>query len=109
MDLDAARRRRQIIREAQLARATALSNATNQGAASGSGLQGGLAQITGQENESILGVNQNQELGTDIFKANADARSGQTISNVGQAFQTVGGQIMQNRGAIQRVGQQAFG
>lgn len=109
MNLDAARRRRQIVREAQLARATALSNATAQGAQAGSGLQGGFAQVTSQQNDAILGVNQNQELGSEIFSANRQLADARTQSNIGSSISSIGGQIMQNRGAISRVGQYAFG
>lgn len=108
-NLDAQRRKRQIIRDAQLARSQALANATAQGAQEGSGLQGGLAQISGEKNDSILGVNLNQQLGNEVFAANKQQRQGQSQANVGQAIQSVGGAIMQNRGAIERVGTYAFG
>lgn len=109
MNLDALRRKRQVIREAQLARSQALANATAQGAQEGSGLQGGLAQVESQKNDSILGIDQNLELGTEIFKQNKIQRQGQSQANIGSALQSVGGAVMQNRGAIERVGTYAFG
>lgn len=109
MNLDAKRRQRQVIREAQLARSTALANATNQGAQESSGLAGGQAQITSQQNDSILGIQQNQELGTEIFRANKQQQKGLTQQSIGSAFQSVGGALMQNRGSIERVGTLAFG
>lgn len=109
VELDSRRRTRQIIREAQVARANALSNATNQGAAQGSALPGAYAQISGQEATAITGVEQNKELGDRIFAANREAASAATTQAIGGGLQTIGGAIVNNRGAIQRVGQYAFG
>jgi hypothetical protein len=107
--LDARRRRRQIIREQQVARATALSNATNQGAGEGSGLQGGYGSISGQANTAISGINQQETLGNAVFAANRQTSQGRTTASLGGAFQTVGGTILQNRQAISQVGTYAFG
>ena len=46
MQLEASRKRREVIRESMVARATATSNATSQGAGEGTGLRGGIAQVT---------------------------------------------------------------
>lgn len=109
MNLDARRRQRQILREAQVARATALSNATSQGAQGGSGLQGAYGQVSGEANTASVGVEQNRQLGSEIFAANRQYASAQSTAAFGGALQSVGGQILQNRGAIARVGQYAFG
>lgn len=58
---------RQNIRAAQVARATALSNATNQGAQYGSGLQGGYGQIAGQASDTQTGVFSDYTAGQSIF------------------------------------------
>jgi len=109
MNLDARRRQREIIRQAQVARATALSNATQQGAQGGSGLQGGYGQIAGEANTAATGVEQNRQLGADLFAANRDYAQAQSTTAFGSAVSSIGGQILQNRGAIQRVGQYTFG
>lgn len=96
MALDAARRRRETIREAIAARSLALSNATAQGAGEGSGIQGGFAGIAAQAGRNILDTNQNVELGTKIFNANMDAASGQSLAAFGGGVRDLGGTILDN-------------
>lgn len=48
----------EVYRNAQRARSTALSTATNQGAQMGSGLSGGYGQISGQADTNLLGISQ---------------------------------------------------
>lgn len=93
MRLEAMRKRRELIREGQVARAEALSNATSQGAASSTGLFGGYGQITGTTNRNVLATNQDEEISGKIFKANRQYASagglvaiGQGISSFGSAF-----------------------
>ena len=70
MELSARRQQLQTVRNAQQAQAMALSAATNQGAAFGSGLQGGLAGVSGQANTANLGVSQNLQFGENLFDIN---------------------------------------
>ncbi len=70
MEVDARRQQLEIIRQQQRGRALALTNATSQGARYGSGLQGGYGQIGGQTGVNILGVQQNLEIGRNIFGFN---------------------------------------
>jgi hypothetical protein len=111
MDLDASRKRREIIRQAQLARATALTNATAQGAEAGSGLQGGFGAISGQSGVNTLGVTQNQELGGRIFDANAqknaahrNAASAGSMESLAMGISSLGGALTKNAGTIARIG-----
>lgn len=86
MQLEAMRKRRELIREGVVANATAKSNATAQGAGEGSALQGGIAQITNQQNRNVLASRQDEELGKGVFKANAAyAKAGGLIS-IGQGL-----------------------
>ncbi len=69
---------RQSIRAAQVAHATALSNATSQGASYGSGLQGGYGQILGQAGEIQAGLAGDYTAGQKMFdldNANADLQT----------------------------------
>lgn len=75
MEIDARRQQTEIIRNQQRGRALALTNATAQGAARGSGLQGGYGQIAGVSGFNMLGVQQNLQIGRDIYSEN------QNISN----------------------------
>lgn len=71
MEMDARRRQLENLRNFQRARATALENATTQGASYGSGLQGGYSQIRGESEWNALGVNQQLYLGRNAFDINA--------------------------------------
>jgi len=71
MELDAQRKQTENLRQVQRARALAVSTATNQGANLGSGLQGGLAQVSGQGNWNALGIQQGLGFGQEMFASNA--------------------------------------
>lgn len=93
MQLEAMRKRRELVREGVVARATATSNASAQGASEGSALQGGIAQITNQQNRNVQASFQDEKLGKGVFSANrAYAKAGgmialgQGISSLGSAF-----------------------
>jgi hypothetical protein len=72
MNLQAMRERRETVRTAMQARSMALATTTAQGAASQgtSALGGAYGQIQGEAGRQILAINQNQEIGRGIFKAN---------------------------------------
>lgn len=71
MEIDARRNQLEIIRNQQRGRALALTAATAQGASRGSGLQGGYGQISGQTGVNLLGIQQNLQVGRNIFDNNA--------------------------------------
>lgn len=94
MELDARRQTMDAIRNEQRARALGLTNATSQGAAQGSGLQGGYGQISGQANQNILGIGQNLDIGRAIFGFNSG------ISQQKLAYAAGGDIINQGQGVI---------
>ena len=104
MKLDAARERRQQVREMMLQRATAVSNASSQGASQGSAIQGGLAQITNQGIGNVHAVNQNEILGERMFRANADIAKGNSMASLGGGIQSLGGMLVNNRGVFGSIG-----
>lgn len=104
MTIESTRQKRQIIRQALVARSDALTAATSQGAAQGSGLQGGLAQIGGQANTNLTGVNQSQQLGQEMFAANRTISRGQTMQSTGSGLSSLGGALVKNQETIGRVG-----
>lgn len=71
MELSARRQSMEVLRQNQRAQAMATNNATNQGAQFGSGLQGGLAQVADQSGVNLQGINQNLEIGRNMFAINA--------------------------------------
>lgn len=93
MDLESSRERRNAIRQAQIARATAMSNAVSQGAEGGSGLAGGLGQISNRANQNVLGINQGQEIGAGLFRANQQISSAQTLQSIGSGISGFGNYI----------------
>lgn len=109
MNLDARRRQLATIREGIVARGTALSNASNQGSQFGSGLAGGMAQISGQTNTNLAGIEQNRQLGNQVFSANRQAASASSASAFGGGLASLGGTLVNNAQAIGRIGNYVFG
>jgi hypothetical protein len=110
MELDARRRRLEVIRNQQQARSVALTNANSQGAALGSGLQGGYGQISGQSNNNLLGINQQLTLGENMFNINAgisqqrlDMAGYQGLMSTGQGLSSLGGAFLQAAPYVNRL------
>jgi hypothetical protein len=111
LNLDAMRRKRDIIRQGILARGQALSTATSQGAQFGSGLAGAYGGIAGRTNVNTLGVSQNQEIGNAMFglnnqalQASSDYASASALASFGNSLGSLGGAVLRNAGTISRVG-----
>lgn len=107
MELEAKRSLLQNMRNAQRLRAQAAAAAVNQGASKGSGLYGGLAGITDQEGVNALGVDQNLEIGRNIFSINDSISAhkmqlsqlqGEQATN--QSLMSLGGSLVNNAGTI---------
>lgn len=96
MNLQAARDRRQTVRQAIIARSQALASATSQGAEGGSGIQGGMSQVTAQSASNIQGINQGQQIGSQMFAANRQISQGNSQSALGGAIQGIGTLFAQN-------------
>ena len=110
MNLDANRKRREVIRQAQVAQANATATATNQGAGQSTGLPGALGAISGQTGTNYLGVSQNQEIGNNIFAANArasiaqeDSTSAGAFGALGAGISSLGGAMVKNSGTIDKL------
>lgn len=109
MNLESRRERRNIVRQAALARASAVTSAQSQGAQDGSGLQGGLSQITSQAGNATVATNQNNQLGSAMFGANRMISSGNTMASIGSGISSLGGSLVQNSEMLGRLGNYAFG
>ena len=105
MNLDAQRQKRKIIRESIMQRSIAVANATNQGAGDSSGLEGGIAQVTGEAASGLAYTGKSQQIGAGIFQANADAAKAQGRAAFGSGLSSLGGAIVDNAGTINRLGQ----
>lgn len=99
-ELDARRRRREIIRQGIIARSQALATGTSQGAQFGSAMPGAMGQITGQQNWSLQGVDQSLAFGKEIFASNrnilahrkTEAAAGANMA-LGQGISSFGGKM----------------
>lgn len=118
MELSARRQSMEIFRNNQRARSMATNNATNQGANYGnsSGLAGGLAQVDAQSTFNLQGINQNLEIGRNIFglddqisKKKLALSSVQSQMMTDQAIGQLGGSITKSAGALSSVGQFGYG
>lgn len=116
MYFEANRMQLQQYRNIQRLRAQATAAAVNQGASSGSGLQGGLAATTASGLTNIMGIQGNVQFGENIFSLNndisgfkkqmADAQADQSES---QAWASLGGSLVNNAGTIGGLGKNLFG
>lgn len=107
MVLQARRQATEITRNQQRANSMALQSATNQGAQFGSGLQGGLAQISGQTGANMNGVNQNFQIGEKMFDINGQISNAKMqIAQLGgeaamwQGVGNLGGSVMKIAGPV---------
>lgn len=96
MGLEIERARRSEIRNAISARASAMVQGESQGAKGSSALAGGLSQITSSANSNIQGLNQSQEIGNEMFKANSMISKGQTLASIGGAFKDISSMFAQS-------------
>lgn len=111
MNLEAERQKRAIVRQSLTQRAQAESGAAAGGASYGSGLQGAYGNIEGAANTSELGVNQNKEIGNNIFSLHAnqlsdyrDAAGWAGIGSIGGGLTSLGGAVLNNLGQINKIG-----
>ena len=102
-NLQSARERRNALRQSIVARANALTVGANQGAMDGSGIAAATGQAVSDGSYNMLGVNQGQELGRGIIRANGAYSNAQTMMATGAGLSSLGGAILNNSEAIGRV------
>jgi hypothetical protein len=107
MELQARRMQTEQFRNIQRLRSQATASAVSQGANTGSGLQGGLGQISDEGLTNTLGIRQNLQIGENIFAQNSDI-SNKKIQLAGvqsdmatdQAWSSLGGALVKDAGMI---------
>jgi hypothetical protein len=111
MELNARRQQMQTVRQQQMARSLATTNATSQGAQFGSGLQGGLASITGQAATNQAGVSaglqsarQISMLDTQIDASKLWQARDQQSSSMWQGIGAIGGALAKASGSLGSIG-----
>lgn len=93
METDARRKNLQVLRSQQQMQAMSLNNAVTQGAQFGSGLAGGMGQISGQANTNMLGINQNLYAGRQMFDLNQQIDQQKIMQLQGQQDESTGSGI----------------
>lgn len=106
--LDTTRRNREAARKGIVQMAMAEYNAFSQGAQGGSGLPGGLAQISGDVGRTQVANNQNKIIGDQIFAANQRYYDASTLQSFGVGLSSLAGGFMSNAGTFNRIGGGAF-
>lgn len=109
MNLEADRSQRENFRKAQVARATALTNTTAQGASYGSALPGAEGQIAGREGMNALAIAQNRDIGADIFSANRDYAKASSQASTWGAVANAGTSIIGLSQPIAQIGSTLIG
>jgi hypothetical protein len=111
MQLEARRQQMETFRNVQRARAQATNAAVSQGAQFGSGLMGGLDQLSDSANNSLRNVDQNKQISQNIFgynnqisseKAQISASQGSQATD--QAWASMGGTLVKDAGTIGGLG-----
>jgi hypothetical protein len=116
-ELDARRRRRDLIRQGIIAKSQALAVTTSQGAQGGSGLQGAYGQIQSQTNWGLAGVDQNLALAKEMFASNREIyglrqqdASTQSTAAMGAGLSSFGAKLAGSAGSLGNIfGGSSFG
>ncbi len=115
MNLDAMRRKRDIIRQAQIATARSESAAANQGALFSSPVEGARASVSGEAGVQTLGISQNQEIGNSLFdlanqKAMIDFQMSKQSNKVSSSekFNAIGNTLSKNQDTLSKVANFGF-
>lgn len=110
MEVDANRRRRQLVREGIIARSQALATTTSAGANQSSGLFGAIGQISGRTAWGVSGINASESTGSQLFAANQDLLraklsmgNAQSLGQVGSGLTSLGGAMVNSYGAMDRI------
>lgn len=116
MRLDFMRQRREVVRQALVARSTLIAESVAKGAEGDSSVTTGLAGVATQRGRSMGTNKQNEALGNDLFSANMDYfRAGGKIAQgqgqvaMGQGISNIGAAIGNSIGPISRLGSLATG
>lgn len=110
LDLTEMMKQRKILRDAQLARATAVSRQQGQtGGVDDSAGFGAFGQIQGQAGEQSNYEYQNANIGRDIFSANADLSAANAGMAAGKALTGFGMDLIKAGPTLGQIGTDLFG
>lgn len=109
MQLDFQRTRIEAVRSAAITSSMATAAAANQGGLQSSSFKSGKSAIANQENYQLEGIQQNLDLGNQIFKARTDYYNAGGQISFGQGQSNLGNQIAGNIDNLSRIGGFALG
>lgn len=109
MELNNQREQRQIFRQAQNARAVALSNATASGGEKSSGLAGGYGQIASASGANSVAARENLNIGEGLFDANKQLSEAKSITAIGSGVSAFGKDLINVGPELGRIGTTYFG
>lgn len=101
---EAARKQREIFRQSQLARATALSNSAQQGSLDSSVFGGAVGQIVTQTGQQTQALAENTANSSALFDANAQQAFGQSIASTGKGLSSLASTIVSVQPEINKLG-----
>lgn len=114
--LESRRMQLQTVRNAQRQRAQGIAAAVNQGASTGSGLQGALGQNTAEEMFNLQGISQSGEISRNVFGINNDISSHKMrLAELGgdqaeaQGLASLGGSLVKIGPTVGAFGKDIFG
>lgn len=101
-DLEAKRQSREQYRQAQIARAQALSAGVSAGAQDSSSVRGGMGSATSQAAYNVQGIQNSREIGRQIS-------AGNQMANMGGMISSLGGAVVNMSGTLGRIGEYVAG
>jgi hypothetical protein len=110
MKLDAQRKRRETIRQALAATSLATARSVGQGVGEGSSVFfGAYGQTMGELGRQINYTNVSEQIGGQLFDANADYASAVSAASTFNALGNIGTGLMTNAKTIDEIGTSLFG
>lgn len=97
MNLESTRQKRQIIRDANRQQAALAVAANAQGAEGSSSVSGLAGNVKSQGVDLTVGVNQAQQIGAGLFKANRQDAAGRLLGSFGSGLSSLAGSIADSR------------
>lgn len=101
-DLEARRQTREQYRQAQIARAQALSAGVAGNAQTSSSVQGGMGSASSQAAYNVQGIQNSREIGRQIS-------AGNQMANMGAMVSSLGGAVVNMSGTLGRIGEYVAG
>lgn len=108
LNLDSAMKRREMIRKIQLSESTAVARATSSGTQDSSSFGGSIGSIQSRGGEDLNYNKESTDIGNNLFAANRDVTTFQSLSQAGSGVSSLGTSLLQSTGTLTRIGTDLF-